>query len=51
MLCKDLGADISTLAEAQSLAIPEAKVLAELDRLIPCIRALATAYGGGTASP
>ena len=49
-LCKDLGADVSGLAEAESLAIPEATVLAEIDRLVACIRALATVYGGGPAS-
>jgi len=49
-LCKDLGIDIAPLGGAQSLAVAETKVLAEIDRLVACIRDLATVYGGATLS-
>ena len=49
-LCKDLGIDIAPLGEAQSLAVAETKVLAEIDRLVACVRDLATVYSGGTLS-
>jgi hypothetical protein len=49
-LCKDLGADVTALDEAQSLAIPESAVISEIDRLVACVRALATVHGGRQAS-
>jgi hypothetical protein len=47
-LCRELGADVTALGEAQSLAIDEKRLLLKMDRLAACVQEFATVFGGAT---